>query len=497
MRKFTICVFLTVSVLCGNIFAQPSYNDYDENETSKLRAFLLQESAEPGVKNYQQLGISDMDDINWGTVSGLEFQQYTNLLEQVRWSGRKLAGDLDLSGFKILRNVQCATNELNSINVAGSSDIINLDIYKNNFHTLDLTTNVNLEQICFKYNYLTEIDLSNNKKLTFLVCTGNQLETLDLTGLKKLSTLYCVQNNLTSLILTDCEQLRYLWCMYNNLTSLDVSGKIHLREMSCSDNDISDLRITGCDYLDSINCSNNNLQSLDFSGCVELRTLNCSKNVLESIIIDDCLMLEDLLCFNNILSSLTLPESPVLKSINCKNNYLDFYSLPKISFENVNYIYYPQYLIEIEADINHVDLSSFYEIEGYYSRFIWTDYKTLLHPEIIENGIFCFDESLNNKQLTCLIENGTYPKLVLQYEVIVTSDYVANARPEKNETFAYASDGYVHINASSAGDARFYSLQGALLMTKKVDAGLTNIPIKRGVYIVSINNGKGFKLTVR
>jgi len=494
VKKFIICVFLIVIALCGNLYAQAPYND---NETSKLRAFLLQESAEPGVKNYQQLGISDMDDINWGIVSGLNFQQYTNLLEELKWTGRKLAGDLDISGFQILRNVQCAANELNSINVTGSLAIINLDIYENNFQTLDLTTNVNLEQICFKYNYLTEIDLSQNKKLSFLVCTGNQLETLDLSGLERLETLYCVQNNITSLNLTDCKQLRYLWCMYNNLTSLDVSGKLQLREMSCSDNNISDLRIMNCDFLDSINCSHNNLKSIDFSGCVELRSINCTKNILDNIIIDDCLKLEDLYCNDNILNSLTLPESPVIKTLYCKNNFLDFSSLPKLSFENVNYIYHPQYIREIESDINHVDLSAFYEIDGYLSKYIWTDYKTLIRPEIVENGVFSFDESLNNKQLTCKIENGTFPKLVIQYEVIVTNDDVANARPEKNETFAYSSDGYIHIKASSAGEARFYSLQGALLMTKNVEQGLNNIPAKQGVYVVTINNGKGYKLIVR
>ena len=493
-KKIFLYAFLIVSVLCGDIYAQAPYSD---SETSKLRAFLLQESAVPGVKNYQQLGLSRMDDVDWSSVPGLDFHPQTYLLRAVHWNDKKLSGDLDLSGFEILKNIFCGANELNSLNVTGSIAIVNMDCPENNLQALDLTTNINLEQICFKNNNVTEIDVSNNKKLTYFVCTGNQLETLDLSGLDQLSTCYCVQNNLTNLTLNNCKLLRELWCMYNNLTTLDISGKRYLRKVACSKNNISDLNVLNCDFLDSIDCSTNNLQNIDFSGCVELRSINCSNNIVENIKIEDCIILENLFCLNNNLKSLTLPESPVLSILHCKNNYFDFYSLPKISSESVDYIYYPQYYRVIEADINHVDLSTFYEIDGFISRFTWTDYLTLLRPEIVENGIFSFDESLKNKQLICRIENQSFPKLVLHYDVTVTSDDVANVMPEKTINSVYASDGYIHINVSSAGKARFYSLQGALLMTKNVEEGHTNIPVKQGTYVVTINNGKGYKLIVR
>jgi hypothetical protein len=323
------------------------------------------------------------------------------------------------------------------------------------------------------------------------------LETLDLTGLDKLETLYCVNNNLTSLTLTGCTFLRHLWCMFNNLTTLDLSGMRYLREAACCYNNISDLNVVNCDFLDSIDCSYNNLQSIDFSGCVELRSINCANNILENINIDDCKILEDLYCYDNNLSSLTLPKSPVVKTLHCKNNYLNFNTLPKVSFESVNYIYYPQNISFIEADINHVDFSVYYQIDGFLSRFTWNEYLKLLNPEVVDNGVFSFDESLNNKQLICRIHNESFPKLALRYDVTVTSDGVANEIQEKNETFAYASDGYIHINASLAGKAKFYSLYGGLLMTKNVEEGLTNIPVKPGIYVVTINDGKGYKLTVR
>ena len=493
-KKVFLYAFLIVSVLCGNVYAQAPYRD---SETSKLRDFLLQESAEPGVKNYQQLGISQMDDVNWGSVPGLYWHPQKFLLREVYWHQKKLAGDLDLSGFEILKNVYCGVNELNSLNVTGSESIVNMDCPENNLRTLDLTTNVNLEQICFKYNNVTEIDLSNNKKLTYLVCTGNQLEILDLSGLDQLSTCYCVQNHITDLNLQNCKQLRDLWCMYNNLTSLDLSNKRYLRNMSCTKNNISDLRIVNCDFLNSVDCSDNNLQSVDFSGCTDLAIITCINNNIEKLNIEDCVALEELYCYNNKLNTLKLPESPLLNTVHCKNNYFDFYTLPKISSESVSYIYYPQYSRIIEADINHVDFSTYYEIEGFVSRYTWNDYLTLIKPEMVEDGIFSFDESLKNKQLICRIENQSFPKLVLRYDVTVRNDDVANDLAEKKVTSVYASDGYVHIDASSAGEARLYSLHGALLMTKNIEEGLTNIPVKQGLYVVTINKGKGYKLVVR
>jgi len=497
MKKiFFLCIFVIISVLCKDLYAQYPYNDY---ETSKLREFLLQESAEPGVKNYEQLGLTQMNYIDWWSVPGLDFHNQSFLLIRVRWSDRKLAGNLDLSGFEILKDVFCDFNELTNLDVTGSLSIVNIDCYENNFQTLDFTTNVNLEQLCFRYNNIREIDLSKNKKLSFLCCTGNQLDSLNLSGLNKLSTCYCVENNLTYINLERCDLLRDFLCMDNNLTSLDLSGKSYLKKFSCARNNISDLKVENCDYLSSADCSDNKLKNLDFSGCSQLTYIRCSDNLLESIDIEDCALLEELYCYNNKIAFLKMPESPFLNTVQCKNNNMDFYSLPKIDSESVSFIYYPQNIRYIDADINNVDFSLYYEIEGFVSNYTWNNNLILLKPEIVEDGIFRFEEYLANKQLICRIENknSSFPKLVLRYDVTVTNNDVANKNPDKGLTSVYASEGFIHIAASSAAEAKVYSLQGALLMTKNVHEGLTNIPFKQGVYVVAVNNGKGYKLVVR
>ena len=494
MKKFFfLFVFTITCVLSESVYAQVIYN---ESETTKLRNFLLQDSAEPGVKNYQQLGISQINNINWASVPGLSWNRQTYLLESLSWRNKKLAGDLNLSDFEALEIVYCENNDLSSINLTGSTSIIYLDCYENNLYTLDVSTNVNLTQLCFRYNNLKKVDLSNNTKLTFLCCTGNQLESLDLSGLNKLATLYCVGNKLTELNIKDCVQLKELLCMDNNLTTLNLSNKAYLWDFSCARNNISDLKVDNCRYMVSIDCSNNELQTIDFSGCSELKYIKCIDNLLESIKIDDCLSLEELYCTNNLLNLLKMPVSPSLKIVHCKNNNMDFYTLPKITSENIDFIYYPQNSRSIEADLHYVDLSSYYEIEGFVSRYLWNEYLTLVRPEILENGIFRFEDSFVNKQLICRIENMSFPKLVLRYDVTLT-DKVANENVGKNPFSAYASEGYIHITADSPVNVKIYSLNGALLMTKNVEVGRTDIPVERGMYVVSMNNNKGRALVVR
>ena len=491
---FLLCVFVIAGVLGENINAQAPYSNY---ETNKLLSFLKQESAEPGVKNYQQLGLSQIDDVNWGLVPGLTWNKQTFLLENIRWANKKLSGNLDISGFEALKIVYCENNELYTIDLTGDSAIIYLDCFENNLSELDVSTNVNLRELCFRYNYLNEIDLSNNKKLTFLCTTGNQLETLDLSGLDKLLTCYCVGNRLSRIIFDNCVMLREFSCMENNLTTLDISNKANLYEFSCARNNITDIKITNCPSMTSFDCSDNNLQTVDLTGCSNLTYIKCSGNILEDILLDDCKLLEELYCENNLFASLKVPDSPSLNTIHCKNNNMDFYSLPKILPNYTSYIYYPQNSRDIELAIKRVDFNKYYEMEGFISRYTWTEYLTLLRPEMVEDGIFSFEDSFLNKRLICRIENESFPKLVLRYDVTLKSGDVGNVIPEKNSSSAFASEGYIHVVAASSANLKIFSLQGALLMTKNIQEGRTDIPVERGMYVVSINGGNGYRLVVR
>lgn len=60
-------------------------------------------------------------------------------------------------------------------------------------------------------------------EITSLNCATNQLTTLDVSGLEELATLACQSNQLTSLDISGCTALNNLMCAYNRMATLDAS----------------------------------------------------------------------------------------------------------------------------------------------------------------------------------------------------------------------------------------------------------------------------------
>ena len=65
------------------------------------------------------------------------------------------------------------------------------------------------------YNELTSLDVSQNTTLTELRCYGNQLTELDISRNTALTTLWCYSNQLTSLDISRNTVLNNLNCSYN------------------------------------------------------------------------------------------------------------------------------------------------------------------------------------------------------------------------------------------------------------------------------------------
>jgi hypothetical protein len=465
-----MCCFAWHMVSGSDLWAQ------SPDETAKLRSFLMQESAEPGKKNYEQLGIEDINNIKWGEVAGLTWNYGT--LEKIDWPNKNLSGNLDLSDFRSLKKIY---------------------LHMNNLEAIDVTTNNKLTYLRVTDNKIKKIDLSNNPELTFICCSGNSVDSLDFSNNKKIQTIYCMANQLSYINVQNCSQLRELSCPINNLTEIDVSNKEFLYDFSCSRNNISSINVLNCASLESFDCSYNKIESIDFSGCVNLLQVECHDNELKEIYLNDCLLLENLLCHKNLLDSLKLPESPSLRSINCKQNNLDFYSLPPILQTYTDYIYYPQNDRTAEMIIDSADFSYYYEIGGFISNYTWNKGLYWIKPEMKENGIFRFEESYLENQLICRIENETFPKLVLRYDVVLKDQ---NDTGNENSGFSsgcavYANKGSVCVDTKFAADVRIFSLNGGVVFSKKVGEGRMTIPLDPGVYIVTLQNNISYKVSVR
>ncbi|MDR1115853.1 MAG: hypothetical protein LBL33_06885 [Tannerella sp.] len=490
---------LQVGCLIWFIISGFSASAYNAEETAKMRRFLLQESAEAGVKNYQQLGIESMDDIDWGLVTGLTWNSKTLSLERLNWPNKKLSGDMDFSEFRYLQYLYCDFNEIKSVDLTGAVSLRSLDFYTNNLEVIDVTTCPDLSFLRVTYNNIKEIDLSNNPGLTFICCTGNKVGSLDFSNNSKLETVYCIGNELSYLNVQNCPRVKELLCSDNHLTELDISNKERLFDFTCARNDLSKLNAVNCPALLSFNCSKNDLEALDLSGCTALHSVICDNNRLKEINLTDCSLLEEFSCNQNALDSLMLPESSPLHILRCRSNNMDFHTLPPVLPTYTEYIYYPQNDRNVEAMIDSVDFSSYYELDGITSKYDWRDGVRWLHPEMKEDGVFAFDESYVGKELVCGIENSTFPVLFLRYYVTMKSRDVANwPLPDASPAYSvYADEGFVHVVTKSPADVTVYALSGALVYSGNAEEGRTDIPLRRGMYVVTVRGEAGYKVSVR
>ncbi|MBO4826478.1 MAG: hypothetical protein J5506_04490, partial [Prevotella sp.] len=76
--------------------------------------------------------------------------------------------------------------------------------------------------------------------LTYLQCAGNQLSSLDVSKNTALEWLYCDENQLTSLDVSHNTALKWFSCSDNLLTSLDVSQNLSLTFLVCFSNRIKE-----------------------------------------------------------------------------------------------------------------------------------------------------------------------------------------------------------------------------------------------------------------
>ena len=81
-----------------------------------------------------------------------------------------------LEFFTYLMDLECANNNLTSLDITKNTELTRLDCSYNSLTSLDLSKNTKLKEVfCFS-NKLTALDLSKNKNLGWLWIAGNQIE---------------------------------------------------------------------------------------------------------------------------------------------------------------------------------------------------------------------------------------------------------------------------------------------------------------------------------
>jgi len=113
-------------------------------------------------------------------------------------SEKGLVGELDLSDFGNLTNLNCSSNQLTKLNISNCQQLKILECYSNQLVTLDLINLTKLEEVVCNINQLTEIKLGNLTQLRKLFCRNNCLTDIDYSVLnpERLNELSIRNNNL-------------------------------------------------------------------------------------------------------------------------------------------------------------------------------------------------------------------------------------------------------------------------------------------------------------
>lgn len=292
MKKFlySVIFLLFSSVIFGQV-----------NELSNLQQFLKESNAK-GVTNAEQLGINNLSDPSiWQGVvwDGKNFIS-------IRWHKKDLTGDLDLSGFQELRELNLSNNYLLTLKADECPNLQIVDVSDNDLQELDLSncnllkeifcsnnrlTSLNiqnctsLENLDCSYNQLSVLSLFGVTSLVYLNCQSNNISDLSINNLRGLQTLLCANNNMAQMLLLGCGSLAYLDCSGNQLYNLNVDDVPNLIQINCAWNNLSYIDLSNRYSLTQVVCNDNNLQVLDLSNCPNLTYLNCENNELAQVIL--------------------------------------------------------------------------------------------------------------------------------------------------------------------------------------------------------------------
>ena len=227
---------------------------------------------------------------------------------------------LNVSGSTSLVDLNCDHNQLTSLNVSGCTSLNLLDCSSNQLTSLNVSGCTSLYLLHCSFNQLTSLNVSGSTSLKLLSCFFNQLTSLNVSGCTSLVDLNCDDNQLTSLNVSGSTSLHYLWCCSNQLTSLNVSSCTSLVELYCIDNQLTSLNVSGCTSLVELSCGHNQLTSLNVSGCTSLVELGCGHNQLTSLNVSGCTSLHYLWCSFNQLTSLNVSSCTSLVELSCGDN---------------------------------------------------------------------------------------------------------------------------------------------------------------------------------
>lgn len=275
----------------------------------KFRAYVSEnfDSDKNGVLSAEEIASVTKIDVSGKGIRDLTGIGYFTALIDLNCANNNL-NSLDLRNNTALEILDCSGNSLLAeLNVSKNAELTYLNCESDSIDNLSLSRNTKLTYLNCESNGVLALSLRRNTELSELICSGNHLTELDLSNHPALESLRCENNNLSALNLGGCAALTSLYCSGNALTELNVGGCNTLKTVYCDNNELSELDVGGRSALETLCCSNNSIAELNLGGCSALTQLYCSGNALTELSLGDCTALNVLYCNNNNLATLDCP----------------------------------------------------------------------------------------------------------------------------------------------------------------------------------------------
>ncbi len=212
--------------------------------------FLLALIVGKADKNYDgQIQKSEADSV---TVINNEFKSIYSL------EGNTIYSLEGIAEFRNLKELDCSSNKLTSLDVSNNLLLTKLDCSANSISKLDVSKNLDLKRLNFSNNLLTAIDVSKNLQLIEITGSYNhELGLLDVYNNKELITLSVSNCNLSFLDVSQLAVLQDLLIGNNQLTAIDVSKNSKLMMLNCQYNKLKTLDVSANAALAYFNCEHN------------------------------------------------------------------------------------------------------------------------------------------------------------------------------------------------------------------------------------------------
>ena len=269
MKKLYTFLTLTFIVFIGNaqIVTIPD---------AAFKAKLLSASSSNNIAQNSTNANFKIDANNDGEIQQTEAMQVYRL--NVRNATiSSLAG---INAFTNLRNLNCGSNLLTTVNISSLSNLTFLYCDINQLSTLDLTNTINLIYLDCSNNLLSYLNLSTIINLQGLSCSNNYLTSLDESTLTHLVNLVCHDNQITSLNVNTMLDLYELFCYNNPITSLDLSNLNNLIDIDCSGSAITTLDASNSSNLQNLYCDSTPIETLFMkNGATEVLSILNSPNL--------------------------------------------------------------------------------------------------------------------------------------------------------------------------------------------------------------------------